>query len=38
MQWFFDHKKWVKVQADENLALTAYKFVNLLGNEIEFNH
>ncbi|MCB9225927.1 MAG: Rne/Rng family ribonuclease [Chitinophagales bacterium] len=38
MQWFFDHKKWVKVQADENLALTEYKFVNLLGNEIEFNH
>jgi ribonuclease G len=37
VKWFFEYKRWIKVRADENLALTKFKFENLLGNEIDLN-
>lgn len=35
LQWWWEYKQWIKVRSDENLALTDYKFENLLGNEID---
>ena len=37
LKWWFEYKRWIKVRANENLALTEFKFENLLGNEIDLN-
>lgn len=35
VKWFLEYKKWIKVRADENIALTFFKFENVLGNPID---
>lgn len=37
IQWMFQYKRWIKVRANENMALTEFKFENLLGNEIDLS-
>lgn len=35
VQWFIEYKKWIKVRPSENLALTEFKFENILGKPID---
>ena len=37
VKWFMEYRKWIKVRADENIALTEFKFENILGNPIDLN-
>ncbi len=34
LQWFIKHKKWIKVNSDEDLALTNYKVLNKNNEEL----
>jgi len=35
MRWLFKHKKWINIQASENLAMTDYKFFDSNDEEIK---
>lgn len=35
VKWFMEYKKWIKVRPSENLALTEFKFENILGKPID---
>lgn len=35
VDWFIEYRKWIKVRADENLALTFFRFENKLGEPID---
>ncbi len=37
VKWFMEYKKWIKVRPNENLALTEFKFENILGNPIDLS-
>ena len=37
IQWWREHKKWIKISADNNLPLTNYKFYNENNDEIRLN-
>ena len=37
IKWWREHKKWIKISADNNLALTSYKFYNENNDEIRLN-
>jgi len=35
VDWFIEYRTWIKVRADENIALTEFKFENMLGKPID---
>ena len=37
VKWFIEYRRWIKVRADENIALTDFKFENILGNPIDLS-
>ena len=37
MQWFFQHKKWIKLETDSELHVNQYKFYNKYNDEIRLN-
>ncbi len=37
VKWFIEYRRWIKVRADENIALTDFKFENTLGNPIDLS-